>query len=573
MPQIKVTDFLKPDINQIRQSIRDIDDSYNNDWDILAELCQNAVDAIRKSDVKEGIIKLEIDSQRRSIKIYDNGIGIDPEKLSFLLKPFSTDKRDDEETIGEKGVGLTFVMFSGNNFVIKSGTEKGVRKGVIRDAFSWKQREDTSPLTLEIEDLKENFKGTEVLIENIQDTSIFELNFNQLKYILRTRTALGSTKSIWGEDRNINIELTFKDINGKIHKEDLPFRYWLVYENLPQNAKINYDDFISYATETDRTDLEKRNKLRDRVIFRKGEFVHNNTRVIKYVACFVPKRNVWNKISIREGLCTEEQIDDETWIEDFGYVRFTKGIFSSVKGMPTGIVIDHPSTGYAGYWSNLFILFEDPFLKFDIGRKSLHGRQAKILRDYAKEIFNDYMRNIVKYISGEPESTIEWDRDEVFEEIENMLDLNVDGIKLKKVPKDQEASVVALFFECVGNGKINEITPLCAGYRSKYDLYAKWGRKKLVIEFKARLKNIIRDFNDAQKLFNEIDCIVCWNVSEDDKDLLRSKLGIEVEEIEENVLSQRHTQIIPHSTHKLLLSGFTKPIYVIDLKRLLEMNS
>lgn len=36
-------DFLTPGIDQLRTSIRGINDSYNNSWDILAELCQNAV--------------------------------------------------------------------------------------------------------------------------------------------------------------------------------------------------------------------------------------------------------------------------------------------------------------------------------------------------------------------------------------------------------------------------------------------------------------------------------------------------------------------------------------------------
>jgi hypothetical protein len=53
-------------------------------------------------------------------------------------------------------------------------------------------------------------------------------------------------------------------------------------------------------------------------------------------------------------------------------------------------------------------------------------------------------------------------------------------------------------------------------YRSKYDLYALWGNRRLVIEFKSRLKNITRDCDDAQKIFNEINCLVCWDVSDDD---------------------------------------------------------
>lgn len=58
--------FLEPNISQIRKSIKGIDDSYNNEWDILAELLQNAVDAIRlkygeNTDVNyKGIIDIYI---------------------------------------------------------------------------------------------------------------------------------------------------------------------------------------------------------------------------------------------------------------------------------------------------------------------------------------------------------------------------------------------------------------------------------------------------------------------------------------------------------------------------------
>ncbi len=78
-------DFLSPGIQQIRHSIRDIDDSYNHNWDVIAELCQNAVDAIRMSSVQRGVISLEVDCSEKSIRIADNGVGIEPNLLPTLL--------------------------------------------------------------------------------------------------------------------------------------------------------------------------------------------------------------------------------------------------------------------------------------------------------------------------------------------------------------------------------------------------------------------------------------------------------------------------------------------------------
>ena len=42
----KEIDFLQPGVSQIRHQIREILQSYNHDWDVIAELAQNSVDAI-----------------------------------------------------------------------------------------------------------------------------------------------------------------------------------------------------------------------------------------------------------------------------------------------------------------------------------------------------------------------------------------------------------------------------------------------------------------------------------------------------------------------------------------------
>lgn len=559
-----ISDFLSPSVKQIRHSILDIDDSYNNDWDLLAELVQNAVDAIRKKGTNDGEIQIKIDSTKKAIHIKDNGIGIDPEKLPELLKPFSTDKFEDDETVGEKGVGLTFVMFSCNDFYIKSGNEKGTRIAKVTDAYNWKRSSDSSLLNLVFDDVDEEYQGTEVCLNKVVESPVFKLKFEQLKYILRTKTSIGNTKTIWEDDININIELQFKDQNGKEYTEKIPFKYWLIYEELGSNDLIDLKDFIRYLDSGDRTDREKRKKLKNKIIYYKGEFEHSDNRKIRYVSCFVPKRKVWNDLSVANNLITKEQLEDSEYISNFNYAMFNNGIFTSVKGMPTGISIDHPNTGYAGYWSNIFILFEDSKLKFDIGRKSIHGSQAKILKDYAGKLFNEYLKYITKYVSGEVKKDTEWDRDEIFAEIESMLDLDNPNTRFVKNPKDQEASVAGIFFELIGNGKITEIKPLTAGYRNKYDLYAKWGNKKVVIEFKSSLRNILKDFSDEQKLFDEIDCIVCWNIDEMDEEAMNER-GVDLDRIESSIFED-NLNAFPHATHILTLSGFTSPVYVIDLK-------
>jgi len=564
----KNIEFLKPGLREIRKSINDIEDSYNNDWDILAELCQNSIDAIRQKQPKQGIITLEIDSLNRSITIEDNGIGINPERLPELLAPFSTDKEGDENSIGEKGVGLTFVLFSCNLFEITSYQNGIGRTASINNAYDWKNSDSSKMLNLSLFEPNEKFEGTKVVLKHIKNCPIFKLSFEQIKYVLRTKTALGNTNRLWElDEKEIVINLKHKNLDGEINTTSLDNKYLMIYEQLDSNSKINLDDFINYANDADRTDQDKRRKLKDKVIYKKGTFPHNG-RTIKYITCFVPKRKVWDELSIEFGLCTEEELDDRDWQDELSYAKFSSGIYTSVKGMPTGISIEHPTTGYAGYWSNIFILFEDQHLKFDIGRKSIHGMISRIYKQYSREIFNEYLKFITKYVSGEITNNSDWDKEEIFAEIDNIIDLDNSNSKFIKTPRDQEASVSGIFYECIGSGLIKDINPLVSGYRNKYDLYAKWGNKKIVIEIKARLKSILRDFNDEQKLFDEIDVIVCWDVSDDDKQAMSDK-GINLERITQSSLSNNSKQV-PNSTHELILSGFTKPIYIIDMKIVLN---
>ena len=305
--------FLKPTINSIRKSIKGIDDSYNNFWDILAELIQNSVDAINKKYEKKGKIELEINSIDKSIQIYDDGIGIDTNKIPILLSPFSTDKEDDLGSIGEKGVGLKFVIFQSNSFKMKTSTLNSdiISKVNIPGAKMWKEGDSLEEFCMDLETEMGNFLGTEILVKGIENDQLFDLNFKSLKFIIRTKTAIGNVLSLFEEESNIKVSLKYIDRSGKIWQEELPFKYWLPTENIKRSDKCDLDDFKAWLSEADRSDAEKRNKLKNKIIIKQGEIFHNDYRNIKYWSCFVPKRKLWNDISIKDGLLTEDIIDDE----------------------------------------------------------------------------------------------------------------------------------------------------------------------------------------------------------------------------------------------------------------------
>ena len=128
-------DFLQPNVSQIRHQIKNILDSYNHDWDLIAELSQNSVDAITLLDPVKGHMKLEINAQKKRIVVEDNGCGISPDELPKLLAPFSSDKGQNQMLIGNKGVGISFVIFSSAIFQIETHHKDGSARASIKGAW------------------------------------------------------------------------------------------------------------------------------------------------------------------------------------------------------------------------------------------------------------------------------------------------------------------------------------------------------------------------------------------------------------------------------------------------------
>ena len=565
-----IPSFLQQGVNHTRQSVLDIDDSYNNEWDILAELIQNSVDAIRESGRKDGAIALKVDCQNKSIGIKDNGIGIESGSILPLLALFGTNKKNKELSVGEKGVGLKFAMFSCNSFSLKTATKNGATQVTVKDAFTWKRASNNEDLPITKDDINNDFEGTEILLDDVQESSIFDLTEHQLVYILRTRTAIGNVNTLFStNDINIQVTLNYTTPAGGFMVESIPFNYLLPIENVSNSDKIDIEEYYKYIEGGNRDDHQKRLKLKNKIVYLTKKIPVKNRDVYAF-ACIVPGRATWATLNTSFKLATDEQLHDETFLQNFSYSTFQPGIFTSVKGMPTGIRIEPPITGSAGTWGSIFMLFEDRKLTFDIGRKSIHGKTQKVYQEYARDIFNEVRNNVLKYVSGDisPE-TNQWDRDEIFAEIDSLIDLKNGNTKFVKTPRDQEASIASLFFEAIGNGRITAIQPLTAGYKNKYDLYALWGKKKVVIEFKSQLHKIIKDVSDQVKLFNEVDCVVCWDVSETDEQKFKD-VSISLEQVQKPSLLNKTNDSFPYSTHILRYSNFAKPIYVIDMKALLQ---
>ena len=570
----KQVNFLEPDVDQIRHQLRNIIESYNHDWDILAELAQNAVDAIKVAKRNRGRLGIEINAIQKYINITDNGCGISPEELPKLLAPFSTNKYGAGNLIGQKGVGITFVIFCSSRFRIETHHEEGSTRAIIEDASEWLKGTSQDLPSLEIEELpvSSGKKGTSIEIELPLDSENYFLGFtfDQLKMLLLTKSALGDTGKIWGGSTNNKVDISFIDVEEREYDDTLACSYMLPTSKLPNNASISVDEFIEWYRERDRSDKQKRRKLNNKIIY-KEHFVDQGGRRIRYWACFVQKRDVWNRISVVSKLVPDTilEMNSAEVYEEYGDADylFAGGMWTSTRGMPTGIRSEMKTKGYAGYLPNFFILLDDPRLSFDIGRKSIPGRQLGMLRDIAADVFRDMTREIGKYISGEPSlsgTEDEFDKTEIFNEIRDLHTLDSQNTSFIKRPDSQEATVAAIFFEMIGNETISGFQPLVAGYRNKYDLYTKYKNKDKVVEFKYHLSSVFRDFDEERKIFNEIDILVVWEVTERDFKNV-SERGLSLEPIENGWDDEEDDNCF----HFALTLEPAAPVRVISLEKLL----
>ena len=561
--------FLQPNIAKIRHQIQCILESYSHEWDLLSELVQNAVDAIKSTKTDLGAVSLRIDSRQRLIEIADNGVGIAPAEIESLLRPFGTNKRKRADLVGEKGVGLKYVIFSSSQFELSTRGKSGACNVAIHGASDWAKSDSDEDLLLVRGEDSDVETGTRVkVLVADHDHPIFKYTFEELVFILRTKTAVGDTGFIWGDAQNIDASLTHVDLGGAENTVAFKSKYLLPTEKVKEGDVLDLADFKTWMKVRDRSDHEKRKKLQDKVVYTKGR-IPKQGREVRYWSCFVPKRDTWRRLSEFVGIKQEEP-DPEMPVQEAPGVGFTGGFVTSTKGMPTGISIEMKPRGSGGYVPNFFILVEDPALSFDIGRKSIPGRQQGMLKEIAFSQFREYVNYALKYVRGDvdPEDS-EWERDEAFSEILTKYpNLNSDKSRFVKRPYGQEATVAAMFYEQIGRDEFADVKPLASAYKDRYDLYALWKDRRCVIEFKYDLNGLFNDFADEKKMFDEIDVVVVWEVTEIDL-LQAQKRIINVEPVAESALSK--PKGFPLATKALYLGG-VNPIYVVEMKRVLGVD-
>lgn len=528
----------EPTVARIRGQIFQAHESYHNDYDILAELIQNAIDAITVRFEENvvgynGYVSISVNSDDREIAIEDNGIGMSTVQLDKVVQFYESEKKSDEKTVGEKEIGLSFALFQSNSASIVTDDGKVESVMNVSGARDWAHADDNREFDMPVVESKEKklgHQGTKVVLKYIEDNDFFKLNVEQLKFTIRTKTAIGNTDSIWALDNNrkISVVLTYQNNKLNIHAEREPveFKYYLL-DDINNKDIVSISSFKKRFSTADSTDAQKISYLRGKYLTASGEDKING-RDIKYYAYFVPVMGAWKSRSESEGLISLN--DNKKGISP-EYAKFQSEITLSVKGMPTGISVSMDSLrGMSGYIPRMFMIIEDPGLRFDIGRKTVVGSTTYSYRKIAESIFQQYRTIAAKWMARDFNPRLEKEERSVkFNKLRELPVLEGDTSFLK-VPM-QEGTVSGIFFEQFGKGKLSSLRILQHGYNDIYDLYGQVGQQDVVLEFKQHLKDFINDAAEDVKRWNDVNYLIMFDLDNDDIEAAR-KAGVSIQRFE-----------------------------------------
>lgn len=522
---IEVDWFASREEESYRDEARNILDSYAHPWDILAELAQNAVDAIdvkRQGDKSHnGKIFITVNQINRSIEIRDNGVGISEEDLKRVLKPHFSRKRNSRALRGEKGVGLTYIALTGNSFQLVTRINSQTRKLTVCGSQDWMQGRGTHP-QLRIEPIQDESKDQSYTIVTVSgipqpsadsdDLDIFTLNFDQLQYLLRTRTAIGWTGKLFGLAPTVSMKVTLslQSVSGEAVTKAIEYSYATPQEDLPAKNVLELATVKEYLSEL------KENKVFGKAIYLTQTKVTTNKKPVR-LYCLLMSRNSYAQQNEAIGVPEELAIQG--------------GLYVATKGMPTGITLSAPKTGGAGYWPNIYMVVEYDEINLDLGRKSITApRVVAMLRNKAADLFNEVAKYI-KYTIREEEGALDAlvSQNELQDELADVkkegevtYETNLEARPLPqrypliRAPK-QEQDVVVLFAMCLARNLFPyEILRVSSTYR--YDCFLRYihDRKPLyvVAEFKLVGESILDDFKDAKARYGQLHLLVCWSLDE-----------------------------------------------------------
>lgn len=277
-----------------KRAIKGILDSYNSNYDALAEAVQNSMDAIEDAILSVDmpgpyLLDITVDLKENTVAIFDTGIGMSQDQVCQAFAPTTTFKdipakirqRGDKNPYrGYKGVGLTFLAYGTNDVLLQSRQDGSVIvKGRMKYGRDWVEDRytDGDPI-LNVDDsqtpLDAHQRGTYLRMlfsPQTRPQSLLQIGreIEIWEAILRTRTAVGQIRIGDKPVTQIKVTLNLIGTDGvKSTKEIVPEFYYphLVVKRSP--PPFQFLDIGKYFEDHKNEGIiQKQYKERDAVYF------------------------------------------------------------------------------------------------------------------------------------------------------------------------------------------------------------------------------------------------------------------------------------------------------------------
>ncbi len=497
-----------------RREISNILRSYTGYYDIFSELLQNALDAVERrmvdSSTLEGTIWINVNLKEQSVRVTDDGCGMDLQQLRQFLRPNFSFKSG-AITRGSKGVGATYLGYGFNSLQISSKQGRKIYSGRIENGRAWVEdntgtvaRPKIEPADVQNGPFLEITQGTSITVR-LSGDKIRPRNLgwyqattaDQWMALLRIMTPIGGIYTNKTSVPNITIKVSVIDGAGEMTEATLPKPEYL-YPHQVINRTANISDFMK----------DQHSK------------VAKGLDVSRIPPQFKSLNGLWGRWTADELLDNPEAAycpvrltsltaDEKTLAKTAGvslyvFLAFSTDLWDTLndtklrlrKGarvlhgglqlatrhMPQGMTLTIPMTNNIGFQNLVHVIVHFDNAEPDLGRKGFQPEYVHLAEKIAVSATTAFRRRHALLrkpgagkIFNEEIKIDQWIRDQEAHEQENALLITGPGLFL---PTEQlpirseplvEQDVVALFNQMLSSGLVRGIQLIASSQYNQYD--------------------------------------------------------------------------------------------------------
>ncbi|MCD4677855.1 MAG: ATP-binding protein [Desulfobacula sp.] len=554
----------------LRKSAQNQLDSYADEWIIVFEAIQNALDAVEEEENPE--VKVVFDIEYNSVKVYDNGNGFPPDKEFFGLGKGSKFRLRNQNIRGEHGVGIKMVILCSKQFELITKNDNQLWYARFNNGYKFLENEESEYFNDDYSEVERLPEGYNTLVEyafplskdsssrtisirnfilslfeHYENIRPFETYLGKKKktelYIenyFRTHSYSGDVNRLFDKKKPANIIVEIindnslsKKLKKSTYPEHLleyweapyliqfPSKYWDLTEiyNEPQKKGFLNQDMLKSFTGSNRKfgpskiwvlKIEDKEQL--------NELLQNPMLKDYYDSKYFD--STINKI---RGIYAVIGSGSNTGKYNINKLLLNKADqIISADGVLTTNQIRTPKRGKnQNYLNNIHIVI-------NIEERVNYGKQGvknpKLLSQIYKYFEDIYVKSLVDIaisVAGKQPKEVPLDDPDLI--ITDLNCLGMTNLSIKKEPK-LENTLIALTYELIGKGILGGFNTYHLSSFDQYDGKANIKPPKKNefrsinrdddlsnIEFKVSLTDLIDNFETNVKRMEDLDLIIIWD--------------------------------------------------------------